>query len=163
MAVYAFDGGAVNLQQIPFAAIERVEVLREGASAIYGTDAVAGVINFITRKDYQGFNIGANYHPQQSGGKLYIVDASGGYGSLAKDGWNVFGGVTYRKQDALKATDRDFASSAVIPDKGASRRARRRCQLHAGSHSRRQSDLDELSATYLALPARCFWTQRVRV
>ena len=52
MAVYAFDGGAVNLQQIPFAAMERVEVLREGASAIYGTDAVAGVINFITRKDY---------------------------------------------------------------------------------------------------------------
>ena len=41
MAVYAFDGGAVNLQQIPFAAIDRVEVLREGASAIYGTDAVA--------------------------------------------------------------------------------------------------------------------------
>ena len=54
MSVYAFDGGAVNLQQIPFAAIERVEVLREGASAIYGTDAVAGVINFITRKDYSG-------------------------------------------------------------------------------------------------------------
>src|SRR5512141_1901488 len=50
LAVYAFDGGAVNLQQIPFAAIERIEVLRDGASAIYGTDAVAGVINFITRK-----------------------------------------------------------------------------------------------------------------
>ena len=48
------NGQSTNLSTIPFGAIERVEVLKDGASAIYGTDAVAGVINFILRKDYQG-------------------------------------------------------------------------------------------------------------
>ena len=113
-----YNGGvaqSVDLNTIPLVAIDRIEVLADGASAIYGTDAIAGVINFITRKEYQGFNIGANYQiPQQSGGKLYIVDAAGGYGSLAKDGWNVFGGVTYRNQDSLAATDRGFSSTAYI-------------------------------------------------
>ena len=50
----AFDGSAPDLNMIPFAAIERIEVLRDGASALYGTDAIGGVINFITRKEYQG-------------------------------------------------------------------------------------------------------------
>ena len=77
------------------------------------------MINFITRKEYQGFNIGANYQiPQQSGGKMYIIDAAGGYGSLAKDGWNVYGGVTYRNQEALAATDRAFANTAYLPNRG---------------------------------------------
>jgi outer membrane receptor protein involved in Fe transport len=51
---YAFDGASVDLNSIPLAAIQRVEVLKDGASAIYGTDAIAGVINFILRKDFQG-------------------------------------------------------------------------------------------------------------
>ena len=117
-----YNGGvaqSVDLNTIPLVAIDRIEVLADGASAIYGTDAIAGVVNFITRKEYQGFNIGANYQiPQQSGGKLYIVDASGGYGSLSKDGWNVFGGVTYRKQDPLAATERSFSSTAYMPQHG---------------------------------------------
>ena len=78
MSVYAFDGGAVNLQQIPFAAIERVEVLRDGASAIYGTDAVAGVINFITRKDYSGLQVyGGAFLPQEKGGEQYQANILG--------------------------------------------------------------------------------------
>jgi iron complex outermembrane receptor protein len=52
---------AVDLNSIPFSAIDRVEVLRDGASAIYGTDAVGGVINFITRTDYRGAEVSANY------------------------------------------------------------------------------------------------------
>src|SRR5882672_1925027 len=54
---YAFNGtggGTVNLNQIPLAAVDRVEVLKDGASAIYGTDAIGGVINFILRRDYAG-------------------------------------------------------------------------------------------------------------
>ena len=50
----AIDGSAPDLNMIPFAALERVEVLRDGASSLYGTDAIGGVINFITRKDYRG-------------------------------------------------------------------------------------------------------------
>ena len=57
VAAFAFDSAAVDLNAIPFAAIERIEVLRDGASAIYGTDAIGGVINFITRSDYQGGSI----------------------------------------------------------------------------------------------------------
>jgi iron complex outermembrane receptor protein len=57
VAAHGLTGGAVDVNQIPFAAIERVEVLKDGASAIYGTDAVGGVINFITRKDYQGLDV----------------------------------------------------------------------------------------------------------
>ena len=53
LANNAFDSSAPDLNMIPFAALERVEVLRDGASALYGSDAVGGVINFITKKDYQ--------------------------------------------------------------------------------------------------------------
>ena len=50
-------GSDVDLSGIPFGAIESVQVLREGASALYGSDAIGGVINFITKKDYQGGEI----------------------------------------------------------------------------------------------------------
>ena len=69
LAVYALDGGAVDLNSIALGAIERVEVLRDGASAVYGTDAIAGVINFITRKDFRGGEVSISYKkPQASGG-----------------------------------------------------------------------------------------------
>ena len=47
-------GGSVDLNNIPSAIIERIEVLKDGASSVYGSDAVAGVVNIITRKDYEG-------------------------------------------------------------------------------------------------------------
>ena len=52
VATHGLRGQAVDLNSIPFSAIDRVEVLRDGASAVYGTDAIGGVINFITRTDY---------------------------------------------------------------------------------------------------------------
>ena len=68
----AIDGSAPDLNMIPFAALERVEVLRDGASSLYGTDAIGGVINFITRKDFQGaaITIGID-HPEEPGGKSH--------------------------------------------------------------------------------------------
>ena len=57
LANHAFDAAAVDLNQIPLAAIERVEVLKDGASAIYGTDAIGGVINFILRRDFKGLEV----------------------------------------------------------------------------------------------------------
>ena len=117
MAVYAFDGGAVNLQQIPFAAIDRVEVLREGASAIYGTDAVGGVINFITRKDYSGVQVyGGYFLPQEEGGEQFQANILAGWGDLAKDRFNVFGVFAYTKQESVAAKDRDFAKTALRRD-----------------------------------------------
>src|SRR5258706_13789602 len=59
----------VNLSVIPFAAIERVEILKDGASAVYGTDAIAGVINFVVRSDYRGGEASVSYeNPTRTGG-----------------------------------------------------------------------------------------------
>jgi len=68
VANYAFDGGAVDVNSIPLSAVERVEILKDGASAIYGTDAIAGVVNFILRKDYQGVEVSATGAWTQQGG-----------------------------------------------------------------------------------------------
>ncbi len=51
----------VDINTIPVAAIERVEVLKDGASALYGTDAVAGVVNIVLRQDFEGFEVAAGY------------------------------------------------------------------------------------------------------
>jgi iron complex outermembrane recepter protein len=118
LAVYAFDGGAVNLGAIPIAAIERVELLRDGASAVYGSDAIAGVINFITRRDFNG-GIVEVYGAMPGGkgdGQYYGVSATVGYGDLAKNGYNGFLSFNYNKQEALKASDRSFSQTAYIRD-----------------------------------------------
>jgi len=86
VANYAFDGSAVDVNAIPLAAVERVEILKDGASAIYGTDAVAGVVNFILRKNYSGVEFtGYGNWPEQGGGEQYQAVASAGFGDLVKD------------------------------------------------------------------------------
>jgi len=115
-----YNDFAVDLNTIPLVAVDRIEVLTDGASAIYGTDAISGVINFIMRREYQGFVVSGDATlPQETGGgEVYTASVGGGYGTLAQQGWNVYGGFTYRKQEPLKATDREFAKTAIIPDKG---------------------------------------------
>lgn len=105
----AVDGSAPDLNMIPFAAIDRIEVLRDGASALYGTDAIGGVINFITKSDFQGGSItlGAD-SPEKSGGKSRNFSAAYGFGDLQKQGFNLFGSISYRKQDAISGTQRNF-------------------------------------------------------
>ena len=111
LANAAFDGSAVNLNVIPVAALDRVEILRDGASAIYGTDAIGGVINFITKRSYTGLNLSAEgIAPEQSGGAEKRFNLSGGIGDLDKDGYNFFGVLDYHSQNAVKASDRSFAA-----------------------------------------------------
>lgn len=110
------SGSAVNLNSIPLSAVERVEVLTDGASALYGADAIAGVINFILKKNYQGLTVDAGYvHPEHAGGKSANASITGGFGDLDTDGYNVL--MTYRhdEQRQLKAPQRRFASTAYIP------------------------------------------------
>jgi outer membrane receptor protein involved in Fe transport len=77
----SFDGhGEINLGTIPAAAIERVEVVLDGASAIYGSDAIGGVINFIMVKDFQGSTTKARYESGANGGDLWSVTQSLGSG-----------------------------------------------------------------------------------
>lgn len=114
-----YSGVAVDLNTLPMVAVERIEVLRDGASAIYGSDAVAGVINVITRKEYSGISVSADASiPQGNGGERYSASITGGYGSLAQQGWNVYGGFTYTKQEELLAVDRGYAASGLNLPKG---------------------------------------------
>jgi len=126
-----FAGGisgaeGVNLSAIPFAAIERVEVLKDGASAVYGSDAVGGVINFIMRQDFTGIDATAWYgaptrsNPGASGhsGDQYQLMATAGYGDLAKDKYNAFISVNYNEQKALDQISRNFSNTNYIPSQG---------------------------------------------
>lgn len=111
---------SVDVNSIPIAAIERIEVLKDGASAVYGSDAVAGVINFILRKDYVGAEAGIQYgHTTHSGdGRAYSVDGLVGFGDLAKDRFNVTINASHTKEDAIYGRQRNFANSSVNVSEG---------------------------------------------
>jgi iron complex outermembrane receptor protein len=108
------SANAVDLNSIPFSAIERVEVLRDGASAIYGTDAVGGVINFITRTDYRGLEATITYaNPQDDiGGREAGVTLAFGAGDLAKDKWNFLATAHFQYNQRVKAIDQQLYARA---------------------------------------------------
>jgi iron complex outermembrane recepter protein len=105
-------GNSVDINSIPVAAIERIEVLKDGASAIYGSDAVAGVVNFILRSDFTGLDVmaDAGTPTRQGGAQEELFSAYGGFGSLSTDRFNVSGGVNFAHQGDLMGYDRSFAS-----------------------------------------------------
>jgi len=110
----AVDGSAPDLNMIPFAAIQRIEVLRDGASSLYGTDAIGGVINFITRRDFSGATFSAGYDsPKNSGGKSASANIGIGRGNLETDGFNIFGTFGVRKEQPVSGTQRDFNKRIV--------------------------------------------------
>ncbi len=92
-----------NLDALPLDAIERIEVLKSGASAIYGSDAVAGVVNIITRKDYQGFQIKADHSRSHTSGSFKSSSASltGGIGDLNNDRYNLLINADFYKRDSV--------------------------------------------------------------
>jgi iron complex outermembrane recepter protein len=110
----------VNLSVIPITAIERVEVLKDGASAVYGSDAIAGVINFILRSDYRGAEVSAFYgSPTRSGGgQEQRYAASVGIGELDRDRYNFFLALEYDKQKHLDQVDRNFSNTSVRDEIG---------------------------------------------
>ncbi|WP_303636275.1 MULTISPECIES: TonB-dependent receptor [Stenotrophomonas] len=111
MATYglADDGQKVftDLSTIPLDAVERVEVLKDGASAIYGSDAIAGVVNIILRSDFQGAILRGSYGMSGDGdGDAKKATLTAGTGDLATDGWNAFFSLDVGKSDAIKISDR---------------------------------------------------------
>ena len=92
-----------NLDSLPLDAIDRVEVLRSGGSSIYGSDAVAGVINIITRGDYQGFTARATHEASLKNSQFHQSTASltGGIGNMATDGYNVLANVEVFKRGSV--------------------------------------------------------------
>lgn len=120
VASHGLNGGVVDLNSIPFAAIERVEVLKDGASAIYGTDAVGGVINFITRRDFQGLVANASADvTQEGGGNIFRYSLVGGWGDLNKDKWNIMASLALSDSKVLRGDQRDFVNT-FQPDRGIS-------------------------------------------
>ena len=111
----AFDSSAPDLNTIPFAAIERVEILRDGASALYGTDAIAGVINFITRKDFRGGTVTVGLDaPQHAGGSAHSANVGLGIGDYDKDGFNFFGFADFNKQAAVTSNQRPYYQNQYL-------------------------------------------------
>ena len=110
------DDEGVDLNNIPAAAIERVEVLLDGASALYGSDAVAGVINFITRQDYQGIEVNAYYgDTQEGGGGKRSASVAAGFGDFGKDGYNVLAVLDLQKTQRLASPQRKFIKDLDVP------------------------------------------------
>jgi len=121
------SGGSVDLNAIPMEMVQRVEVLKDGASAIYGTDAIGGVINFILKKEYQGAQASVSYNtPTASGGgQQRKLTLSGGWGDLDRQGFNITGSITRGKTTVLRGVDRDWASGyqperGLVPDTSSS-------------------------------------------
>ncbi|PRC94185.1 TonB-dependent receptor domain-containing protein [Solimicrobium silvestre] len=107
----------VNLESIPLDAIERVEILTDGASALYGSDAIAGVVNFILKKNKtDGDAYVTGQDPQHSGGRSWSAGISKGFGDLDKDNYNVLLSYSHDEQKALEASQRSFsAQGGKIP------------------------------------------------
>jgi iron complex outermembrane receptor protein len=100
----------VDLNSIPSSAVERIEVLKDGASAIYGSDAIAGVVNVILRKDYKGLEFAAGGGVAAGNGD-YRFNATGGFGDLGRDKYSVLGVFDYYKRDLVMLNETDFGSS----------------------------------------------------
>lgn len=109
-------GPAPDVNSIPINLVERVEVLKDGASAIYGSDAIGGVVNFILRKDYQGIEFGVDYGiADADDGQRKGVTMTLGHSS---DKGSLMVGVNYHKQDSVAAADRKFSREALYLSSG---------------------------------------------
>lgn len=101
--------GFADLNNIPLALIDRVDVLTGGASTTYGADAVSGVVNFVTRKDFSGAQVTASHQVTEQGdAKVYRIDGVIG-GNFEEGRGNAVLGLGYQKSDALFQDQRDFA------------------------------------------------------
>lgn len=108
--------GFVDLNSIPISAIERVDILKDGASPVYGTDAIAGVVNIILRDNYEGFEITAGTGTSSEGdADEDIIEMVWGTGY---DGGNVVVSLNHLKRDILIMNDRDFSRTANLTDRG---------------------------------------------
>ena len=99
----------VDLNTIPNAIIDRIEVVRDGASSTYGADAIAGVINVITKKQIVGLHLnGSAGISEQGDAAEQRADITWGFGDLEEKGFNFYVSAEYQNQDALWARDRGY-------------------------------------------------------
>lgn len=111
-------GAATDLNTIPMSIVERIEILKDGASAIYGSDAIAGVINIITRKNFDGLGVDA-YYGEYDEGDGETTSAEVSYG-LTRDRASLFLSFSHTDQQAVSASDR-AQSFYPVPGTGVTR------------------------------------------
>ncbi len=112
----------VDIANIPFDAVDRIEVLKDGASAVYGSDAMAGVVNIILKRSFVGKTLTADLGTShKNDGGTYHVAATVGFGDLGSDGHNVYVSGEVRKQNQIRFMDRggiytqqDFTSTGGL-------------------------------------------------
>ncbi len=110
MAINPFalaGAGAVDTNVIPVAAIGRIEVLKDGAAATYGSDAIGGVVNFITRSNFNGVEASASYRNIDGSDGDYTFSVIGGWNS---DRISVFGAIGFQSRSELSLLERDWAT-----------------------------------------------------
>jgi iron complex outermembrane receptor protein len=99
----------VDLNSIPFNAVERIETLKDGASSLYGADAIGGVVNIIMKSNYQGMSADTSYGTSQhGGGDQYRFNGDVGYGDLDTDKYNVYFDVEYQLDKRIRGNQRGF-------------------------------------------------------
>jgi iron complex outermembrane receptor protein len=111
----ATSGTTIDINSIPLAAVERIEVLTDGASALYGADAIAGVVNFILKKGAAPLTVEAKLtKPQHPGAKGKSASISKGFGDIDGDGYSLFLSYSHQEEERMKAAQRDFAKTGII-------------------------------------------------
>lgn len=120
MAINPFTAGlsqAVNINHLPTQGIERIEVLRDGASSVYGSDAVGGVINYVLKRDFEGLETLLRYgHPEAGGGQSLQGAVTFGTRFSGERG-RLFGTVEALYRDATLLTEREFSRSSLNVDR----------------------------------------------
>ncbi|MBL8513824.1 MAG: TonB-dependent receptor, partial [Betaproteobacteria bacterium] len=157
------QSAVVNLDAFPLDVVERVEILKDGASAIYGSEAVAGVVNIILRKDFKGAIAGGSFSiNNESEYQVRRATATVGYGDLAKDRFNVFLNVERFERDVAKVDDvQDYLVRPELRDNNAFATFRRFASSYAGNYLTGAFNLQTGLATALAFraaaqqPANC--------
>jgi iron complex outermembrane recepter protein len=103
--------GSADLNVLPTAMVDRVDILRDGASSVYGSDAIGGVVNVITMKNFEGISLeGEHRQPSEEGGEQSRFSISGG---LVEDRWSVAGSLDILKRADLSVGQRDWVKCDV--------------------------------------------------
>ena len=131
-------GGAsmVDINSLPASAVERVEILLDSASAVYGSDAIAGVVNIITRKDYDGVELSVNYADEGNASSKNKIDLFTGF---SRERWNMIAGVSYSANDSTTWQDIGYAKRDFTDQGG-------------HSYSSRATQAGHLSAFFDVIP-----------
>ncbi|MCF2922743.1 TonB-dependent receptor plug domain-containing protein, partial [Pseudoalteromonas sp. APAL1] len=105
-------GASANLNAIPMAAVERIDIMTEGASSIYGSDAMAGVVNVILKDNYEGlsFNVGAGHRDQDEGTTSSEFSVVGG---ISNDKGNITFAYDYQKREGISDGARDYTKAKI--------------------------------------------------